>query len=107
MKKSIVITSLIAISMVLGLTGCAKKDNSKIHIGVIQLVEHPALDASRKGFVDGLKDAGYVDGENIVIDYQNAQNEQANCATIAQKFVNDRDDLIFADRKSTRLNSSH
>ena len=67
-----------------------------IKIGVIQLVEHAALDANYKGFVDGLAEAGYVNGQNIKIDYQNAQNEQANCVTIAQKFVNDRDDLIFA-----------
>ena len=76
-------------------TGCNQKD-TKIKIGVIQLVEHPALDKSYQGFVDGLAAAGYKDGENITIDYQNAQGEQANCVTIANKFVNDRDDLIFA-----------
>ena len=76
-------------------TGCNEK-NSKIKIGVIQLVEHPALDKSYQGFVDGLAEAGYKNGENIVIDYQNAQGEQANCVTIANKFVNDRDNLIFA-----------
>ena len=77
------------------LMGCNEK-NSKIKIGVIQLIEHPALDKSYQGFVDGLAEAGYKDGENIVIDYQNAQGEQANCVTIANKFVNDRDNLIFA-----------
>ena len=51
---------------------------------------------SYKGFVDGLAEAGYVDGQNIKIDYQNAQGEQANCVTIAQKLVNDKDDLILA-----------
>ena len=65
-------------------------------IGIIQLVEHPALDKSYQGFVDGLAEAGFKIGENIVIDYQNAQGEQANCFTIANKFVNDKDDLIFA-----------
>lgn len=72
------------------------KDTGKIRIGVIQLVEHAALDASYNGFVDALAAAGYVDGQNISIDYQNAQGEQANCNTIAQKFVNDRVDLILA-----------
>lgn len=65
-------------------------------VGILQLVEHDALDASYKGFVDALAEAGYVDGTNISIDYQNAQGEQANCQTIAQKFVNDRCDLILA-----------
>lgn len=95
MKKTIF--ALSAVVLVLGLMGCSKNGaKKKIKIGVIQLVEHPALDGSYKGFVDGLAEAGFVDGENISIDYQNAQNEQANCVTIANKLVNDKDDLIFA-----------
>ncbi|MFI3257959.1 MAG: ABC transporter substrate-binding protein [Spirochaetales bacterium] len=74
----------------------SKEDDGKLKIGVLQLVEHEALDKSYQGFVDGLAAAGYIDGENITIDYQNAQGEQANCQTIAQKFVNDRVDLILA-----------
>ena len=94
MKKILsVAVALLAAACVF--TGCNEKD-SKIKIGVIQLVEHPALDKSYQGFVDGLAEAGYVNGENIVIDYQNAQGEQANCVTIANKFVNDKDNLIFA-----------
>ena len=76
-------------------SSCAKK-TSALKIGVIQLVEHPALDNNYKGFIDGLAEAGYVAGENIVIDYENAQGEQSNCVTIAQKLVNDKNDLIFA-----------
>jgi len=65
-------------------------------IGIVQLVEHVALDAAYKGFIDGLAENGFVNGQNISIDYQNAQGEQANCVTIAQKLVNDKDDLILA-----------
>ncbi len=65
-------------------------------IGVVQLTEHPALDASYEGFLEGLKEAGFEDGVNITIDYQNAQGEQANCQTIAEKFVNDKVDLVLA-----------
>ena len=65
-------------------------------IGVIQLVEHAALDAAYNGFVDGLKEAGYEDGKNITLDYQNAQGDQSNCQTIANKLVNDRNNLILA-----------
>nr|WP_319487562.1 ABC transporter substrate-binding protein [uncultured Caproiciproducens sp.] len=68
----------------------------KFKIGIVQLVEHPALDAAYKGFVDGLAKAGYVDGQNITLDYQNAQGEQPNCQTIASKLVNDQSDLILA-----------
>lgn len=65
-------------------------------IGVIQLVEHAALDASYQGFIDGLKEAGFEEGKNITIDFNNAQGEQANCQTIATKLVNDKNDLILA-----------
>ena len=67
------------------------------HVGIIQLVEHPALDAATKGFQEGLTEALEADGYAVEFDYQNAQGEQANCATIATKFVNDKDDLIMAN----------
>ena len=80
--------------IILSLLSC--KNTSQIKIGVLQLIEHNALDSAYKGFVDGLKEAGYEDGKNIIIDYQNAQGEQANCITIGQKFINDKSDLILA-----------
>lgn len=78
-----------------GQTAQTPAADKKLKIGVLQLVEHAALDASYKGFVDGLKEAGY-DESKVEIDYQNAQGEQANCNTIATKFVNDKVDLILA-----------
>ncbi len=93
MKKVVSFMTAVVAALAL-LTGCNSK--KVIKIGVVQLVEHPALDASYQGFVDGLKDAGYVNGENIKVDYQNAQGEQANCVTIAQKLVSDRNDIILA-----------
>ena len=80
--------------IILSLLSCKK--TSQIKIGVLQLIEHNALDSAYKGFADGLKEAGYEDGKNIIIDYQNAQGEQANCITIGQKFINDKSDLILA-----------
>ena len=80
--------------IILSLLSCKK--TSQIKIGVLQLIEHNALDSAYKGFVDGLKETGYEDGKNIIIDYQNAQGEQANCITIGQKFINDKSDLILA-----------
>lgn len=96
-----------ALSLAAGLlAGCGSKEGGsgdqgdkgdKVYkIGVIQLTEHPALDAAYEGFVEGLKEAGYEEGKNIKIDYQNAQGEQSNCLTIADKFVNDGVDLILA-----------
>ncbi|OFI06722.1 ABC transporter substrate binding protein [Clostridium acetireducens DSM 10703] len=80
--------------------GCASnnKDISKkkFKIGISQIVEHPALDASRKGFLDGLKSKGFEEGKNLEIDYQNSQGDIPAAQTIAQKFVSEKDDLIFA-----------
>lgn len=61
-------------------------------IGIIQLTEHVALDASNKGFVDGLKELG-IDAK---FDQQNAQNDQSALDTISSKFVSAKKDLILA-----------
>lgn len=72
----------------------AKTDEaSDVSIGILQYVEHPALDAATEGFEDYLKDNGYADAK---IDFKSAQGEIANCTSIAQKFVNDGVSLIFA-----------
>jgi putative ABC transport system substrate-binding protein len=63
-------------------------------IGICQQLEHPALDAATEGFQDALKDKL---GDNVTFDVQNAQGEQANCATIASNFVANDVDLILAN----------
>ena len=95
MKNIIIILSIILLSFSFSCSK-SKSSDSKFKIGILQLVEHAALDEASQGFIDGLKEAGYEDGKNLIIDYQNAQGEQANCITIAQKFINDRSDLILA-----------
>lgn len=74
----------------------AEGEGEQFKIGILQLMEHDALDNARKGFVDALEEGGYVEGEKIVIDVQNAQGDQSNLKTMSQKFVNDKDDLILA-----------
>lgn len=54
------------------------------------------MDASREGFLAALEAKGYKDGEQIIVDYQNAQGDQANLATIADRFVGKKVDLILA-----------
>ncbi len=108
MKKRLLAGLLSASMVVLALTGCGVKDNSttgssntetegKIYrIGINQLVEHDALDASYKGFVDALAEAGYVEGKNLELDYQVAQGDMSTAGTIATKQVNDKPDLILS-----------
>lgn len=68
------------------------------NIGICQLLEHPALDEATRGFQDAVKELFGED--NVNIDLQNAQGEQANCATICTQFVTDGDDLILANATS-------
>lgn len=85
---------------VLIISGCSigstgGTDKETYSIGIIQLVEHVALDSAREGFIDALKDNGYVDGQNITIDVQNAQGDQSNLSTISDRFVSNKADLIL------------
>lgn len=68
----------------------------KLDIGIVQIAEHPALDAARNGFIDALAEKGYKDGENITYDIQNAQNDLSTANTIANKFKRDKPDLVLA-----------
>lgn len=123
MKK--VIALLLAISMtVAAFTGCTagqkaseekktetadktsdkKEDGDKVyHIGIIQLVEHQALDAATEGFQKALKEKL---GDKVEFDVQNAQGEETNCATIATKFVNSNVDLIMANATQAVISSA-
>ncbi|MFD0714824.1 ABC transporter substrate-binding protein [Paenibacillus sp. GCM10027626] len=77
----------------------ANADNSKktFKIAISQIVEHASLDATRQGFLDALKDAGIVEGDNLKVDYNNAQDDPNNNLSIAQKIAGDKDnDLVFA-----------
>lgn len=84
-----------AVIIALGATGCESKKDV-ISIGINQFVVHEALDASRQGFLDVLKENGYIEGENIEIDYKNAQGEQPTALSIAQDFTARKKDMIFA-----------
>ena len=72
------------------------KDDEIYKIGINQIVQHSALDSAREGFIDGLKEKGYVDGDNIEIDYENAQGDVSIAQTISKQFVNNEVDMIFA-----------
>ena len=100
MKSKKILALLLSGMMIVGFAGCSggnsAKEDKVYKVGVIQLVQHDALDASYTGFKKALEEAGYKDGENIEIDYQNAAGDQSNCQTIADSFVNDKKDLIFA-----------
>ena len=90
------------LTLALGVMGCggdkkeAAKKAEKVNVGIVQLVEHAALDAANKGFVEGLASKGYKEGQNIAYDRQNAQADQSNLQNIAHRFVNNKVNLICA-----------
>lgn len=95
-KKSLTL-SLVILTLLLTVSASLAQDAAEpIKIGVLQLVEHVSLDASYEGFVDALAEAGYIDGETISIDFQNAQADQSNMVTISERFVKNKVDLILA-----------
>jgi putative ABC transport system substrate-binding protein len=78
----------------LGGNGAAQQPGRVYRVGYSQIVDHPALNATRKGFLDGLKAAGFVEGTNLVFEYQNAQGDVGNARNIAEKFLADKVDLM-------------
>ena len=91
---AMVLVLVLAVTM---LTGCGGSNgDGMLKIGIIQLMEHPSLDTIRESIITGLEEEGYVDGENIAIDYQNGQNDMSTMKNIAQKFVGDEVDVIVA-----------
>ena len=84
---------------VLSLGSCSnaddKKDDGKYTIGIVQLVEHPALDEATKGFKQAVIDE--LGADNVEFDFQSAQNDANTCSTIANQFVSNKVDLIMAN----------
>ena len=98
MKKWIT-TGLLATTLVLGLAACANTNNAtedgKKTVGILQLVEHGSLDAAYEGFKEGLAEGGYKEGENLTLEYQNAQNSQDNLKSMSEKLVKNSPDLLL------------
>ena len=89
----------VAAAAVFALSGCGEEKSApsaqtggSVTVGLVQLVEHPALDEANRGIVDALKDRKL----NVEFDQQNAQADQSNLGNIAQRFVSQKYPLIFA-----------
>lgn len=101
-KKFKAAAAAVLLALALGAVGCGSDKQegahkaAKVNVGIVQLVEHAALDAANKGFVDGMAHKGYKEGENVAYDRQNAQADQSNLQNIAHRFVNNKVNLICA-----------
>jgi putative ABC transport system substrate-binding protein len=102
MKKNVRAVSFVLAGMLM-LAGCGSKDTvgstkkdsaDKVYkIGISQFAVHPSLDAATEGFKKALQDKGV----KVKYDEQNAQTKMDDAQSIAQKFVGDKVDLIFAN----------
>ena len=96
MRRKVMAMVMAAMSMAAAMAVPAMADEESVTIGISQFAEHGSLDNCREGFLEGLKEAGYEEGKNLTIEYQNAQADTGNAATIADSFVNKKVDLICA-----------
>jgi putative ABC transport system substrate-binding protein len=107
-RLSGILVLLLILSLVpFALVGCGQKQDSSqgapapedkkvVNLGIIQLVEHPSLDAARQGFLDILQENGYQEGDNLKVVFKNAQADMSIAQSIAQQFAQDSPDLILA-----------
>ncbi|TWI58972.1 ABC transporter substrate-binding protein [Halalkalibacter nanhaiisediminis] len=75
------------------------EETTQFKIGATQIVEHPSLDLAYEGFQQALEDAGL----DVNYDFQSAQGDQNNTSAIANNFVADQVDLIFANSTPSAL----
>lgn len=97
MKKKVISMALVAALLTLSLTACGGSDkggDAKYKVGVVQLVQHEALDAATEGFQAALKEKL---GDDVYVDVQNASGDSATCSTISNTFVSSGYDLIMGN----------
>ncbi|RLE32352.1 hypothetical protein DRJ58_05455 [Candidatus Acetothermia bacterium] len=80
------------LAVLLGVSALA----APIKIGITQIVDHPALNAVRQGIIDVLTEAGYVEGEDVVYIFGNAQGDFTVAISIAQNFLAQKVDLVVS-----------
>lgn len=71
---------------------------AKYSIGVLQQVQHNALDRATEGFIAAVQET--LGKDNVEINEQNANGDTPTCSTIAGQFVSNNVDLIFANGTS-------
>ena len=64
------------------------------HIGVTRIMYHPSFIWTDRGFKTALKEAGYVEGKNVIFNFQDAKADPDKIIPIANKFINEKVDLI-------------
>jgi putative ABC transport system substrate-binding protein len=91
-----------AAALLAGCSSSASTDSSETAatqnytVGLAQLVDHTSLNTIRDAIYDEFEELGYVDGENITIDYQNAAGATNTLDTIMASYASEDVDAIIA-----------
>ena len=93
-RAALAVAAVFAAAPALAQQRTAPEPGRTYRIGYAQIVDHPALNATRQGFIDALKAAGFEVGKNLVFDYQNAQGNPGAARNIIEKFIADKVDLL-------------
>ena len=103
MKKRMLAVVLGMVMTVSLMAGCGAKEGSNAKeeadtytIGISQFAEHGSLDNCREGFLDGLAEAGIVEGENLTVEYKNAAADMGTTSQIFSIFVSEKCNIICA-----------
>ena len=95
MKKKVII-GIIILLVIVGIIVYRNFNNQTEYlIGIGQYGQHSSLDTCREGFIEGLKQEGIVEGENLKIDYQNANFDGGTTNLIASNFATENVDLAM------------
>jgi putative ABC transport system substrate-binding protein len=93
-KKTLIGLILIGLILMVALSGCVEEKTQKIyHIGILSGLDF--FENTADGFKEKMTELGYVEGENIVYNFQKSNFDIANYRSILNKFVADKVDLIF------------
>ncbi|MDO5678060.1 MAG: ABC transporter substrate-binding protein [Propionibacteriaceae bacterium] len=85
-----------AVTMLLAGCGTQASAPDNVSIGGVTIVSHPSLDLIWEGVKEGLADAGYVEGDNLTLEFQNPQGDQATLTNIANTYAASKHDLFVA-----------
>lgn len=110
-KRSTLLAALLVLALIFSACGQTGNNDTNVNdpvdenpveevktfrVGITQIAQHASLDNCRDGFIQGLAEGGYVEGENLEIIYQNANNDTNIATSIAQQFVSQKVDLMGA-----------
>lgn len=90
------VLSVLLGSLMLSGMAQAQDQQQTVSLGITQIVEHPALDASRQGVLDELNERGYREDDNLEVSFENAQGDTAIAAQIARKFAGEPPSVVLA-----------